>query len=77
MCHELFDTMTRRRALALIPWLYLTIAGAGCSPTGPAERGAAGIPDRLEKMRSLRGTGDPRKVVNGRSRGVRQKSRTR
>ena len=77
MCHELLGTMTRRRALALASLFYLTIAGAGCSPAGQAERGAPGIPDRLEKMRSLRGTGDPRKVVNGRSRGVRQKSRPR
>jgi hypothetical protein len=77
MCHDLLDSLTRRRALALASLLYLTIGGAGCSPAGQSERGAAGIPDRLEKMRSLRGTGDPRKVVNGRSRGVRQKSRPR
>jgi hypothetical protein len=77
MCDDLLDTMTRRRALALVPWLYLPIAGAGCSPARQSERGAAGIPDRLEKMRSLRGTGDPRQQLNGRSRGVRQKSRPR
>jgi hypothetical protein len=55
-----WGTVTRRAALALLPWLCLAAAGPGCSPAGQASRGAAGTPDRLKKMRDLRGTGDPR-----------------
>jgi hypothetical protein len=54
-------TMTRRSALALFPWLCLAAAGPGCAPAGPRSYGPAGIPDRLRKMRELRGTGDPRR----------------
>jgi hypothetical protein len=61
MCHDQRRTVTRRDALALVPWLCLATAGPGCSPARPASSGAAGIPDRLGKMRALRGTGDPRR----------------
>ena len=61
MCQEGRGNVTRRAALALLPWLCLATAGPGCSPAGQASRGAAGIPDRLKKMRALRGTGDPRR----------------
>jgi hypothetical protein len=61
MCHERWGTMTRRAALALLPWLCLATAGPACSPAGPAPSRAAGIPDRRKKMRALRGTGDPRR----------------
>jgi hypothetical protein len=61
MCHDQRGTVTRRAALALLPWLCLATAGPGCSPAGQAPSGSAGIPDRLEKMRALRGTGDPRR----------------
>jgi hypothetical protein len=60
MCHDQGGTVTRRAALALLPGLCLATAGPGCSPGGRASSGAAGIPDRLKKMRDLRGTGDPR-----------------
>jgi hypothetical protein len=76
MCHERSETVTRRAALALLPWLGLTIAGAGCSPAGQASSGAAGIPDRLEKMRALRGTGDPRRPAKRPFLAAREKSRT-
>jgi hypothetical protein len=61
MCHDQSRTVTRRAALALLPWLYLATAGPGCSPAGQESRGAAGIPDRLKKMRAHCGTGDPRR----------------
>ena len=61
MCHERWGTVTRRAALALLPWLCLAAVGPGCSPAGQAPSGAAGAPDRLKKMRALRGTGDPRR----------------
>jgi hypothetical protein len=61
MCHEGSWIVTRRTALALLPWLCLAAAGAGCSPGGPKSNGAAEIPDRLKKMRTHRGTGDPRR----------------
>jgi hypothetical protein len=61
MCHDRLATVTRRAALARLPWLFLATAGPGCLPAGQAPSGAAGIPDRLEKMRVLRGTGDPRR----------------
>ena len=62
MCHEEWRTMTRRAALTLLPWLCLAAAGPGCSPARPTSNDAAKIPDRLEKMRTLRGTGDPRRL---------------
>jgi hypothetical protein len=61
MCHEGWGNVTRRAALALLTGLCLATAGPGCSPTGPKSYGAAGTPDRLRKMRALRGTGDPRR----------------
>ncbi len=61
MRHDKRGTVTRRAALALLPWLYLAFAGPGCSPARPASSGAAEIPDRLKKMRARRGTGDPRR----------------
>jgi hypothetical protein len=61
MCHDQWGTVTRRAALALLPWLCLAAAGPGCSPAGVVPGGAAGSPDRLKKMRALRGTGDPRR----------------
>ena len=53
--------MTRRAAIAAVPWLFLAAVGPGCAPDWPAPSGAAGTPDRLKKLRSLRGTGDPRR----------------
>jgi hypothetical protein len=61
MCHDRWGTLTRRAALALLPGLCLMIATPGCSPAGQGSSGGAGVPDRLEKMRSRRGTGDPRR----------------
>ena len=77
MYHDQRGTVTRRAALALLPALCLATAGPGCSPVGQASRGAAGIPDRLEKMRALRGTGDPRRQGRRPSIRARQKSRPR
>ena len=77
MCHDQWGTVTRRAALALLPWLCLSTAGPGCSPAGHASRGAAGIPNRLKKMRALRGTGDPRQQCKRSSIAASQKSRTR
>jgi hypothetical protein len=61
MCNDQWVTVARRAALALLPGLCLATAGPGCSPAGQASSRAAGIPDRLDKMRVLRGTGDPRR----------------
>jgi hypothetical protein len=61
MLHERWRSVTRRAALALLPWLCLATAGPGCSPAGQASSGGERIPDRLKKMRDLRGTGDPRR----------------
>jgi hypothetical protein len=61
MCHDQWESVTRRGALALLPWLCLAAASPGCSPTGQASKCAAAIPARLKKMRALRGTGDPRR----------------
>lgn len=61
MLHQRWGSMTRRAALALLPWFGLATVGPGCSPAGQASRGTKGIPNRLEKMRALRGTGDPRR----------------
>jgi hypothetical protein len=60
MLHERWGSVTRRAALALLPWLGLATAGPGCSPARPASSGVAGTLDRLERMRARRGTGDPR-----------------
>ena len=73
MCHEGWRKMNRRAALALLPWLCLAAAGPGCSPAGPTSNGAATRPDRLKKMRSLRGTGDPRRLGPPSSLPARQK----
>jgi len=75
MCHDPWGTVTRRAALALLPWLCLATVGPGCLPSGQASSGAAGIPDRLKKMRALRGTGDPRQRRKRASIRPRQKSR--
>ena len=77
MCHDRWGTVTRRAALALLPWLCLATAGPGCSPAGPASSRAARIPDRLEKLRALRGTGDPRRPGKRSSLPARQQSRPR
>jgi hypothetical protein len=61
MCQEGRGNVTRRAALALLPWLCLATAGLGCSPAGPTSNGTAAVPDRLKRMRALRGTGDPRR----------------
>ncbi len=61
MCHEQLGTVTRRAALALLPWLCLATAVPGCAPAGQSSSRAAGTPDRLKRMRALRGTGDPRR----------------
>jgi hypothetical protein len=60
MLHEQWRSVRRRAVLALLPWLCLATAGPGCSPAGQASSGAKRIPDRHEKIRALRGTGDPR-----------------
>jgi hypothetical protein len=77
MLHERWGRMTRRAALALLPWFCLATAGPGCSPAGQASSGTEGIPDRLEKMRALRGTGDPRRQRKRSSIPARHKSRPR
>ena len=77
MYHDQCRTVTRRAALALLPWLALAAAGPGCSPAGPAPNGTGRIPDRLEKMRALRGTGDPRRRGKPPSIRARQQSRPR
>jgi hypothetical protein len=77
MCHDQRATVTRRAALALLPWLCLAAAGPGCSPAGPAPTGAAAVPDRLDRMRALRGTGDPRRPGGRPSARAPQKSRLR
>ena len=61
MLHEQSGSVTRRAALGLAPWLCLATVGAGCSPADQASSGVEGTPDRLKSMRSLRGTGDPRR----------------
>jgi hypothetical protein len=70
-------TVTRRAALALLPWLCLAVASPGCWPAGDASRGAAGIPDRLKKMQARRGTGDPRRHAKQSPFRIRQRSRPR
>ena len=75
MCDDQCETMTRRAALALLPWLCLATASPGCSPAEHALSGSAGIPDRLKKMRALRQTGDPRQRGKRPPFGARQKSR--
>ena len=61
MSHERWRSVTRRAALALLPWLCTAAVGPGCSPAGRASSGTERIPDRLKKMRARRGTGDPRR----------------
>jgi hypothetical protein len=61
MCRDRLETVTRRNALARLPWLGLTTAGASYSPARPESSGAAETLDRLDKMRTRRGTGDPRR----------------
>jgi hypothetical protein len=61
MRHERWGAMTRRAALALLSGLCLATAGPGCTPAGQVSSGAAETPDRLDKMRARRGTGDPRR----------------
>ena len=61
MGHERWRGMTRRATLALLTGLFLATAGPGCSPADQASSGAGEPPDRLKKMRALRGTGDSRR----------------
>jgi hypothetical protein len=77
MVHQRWGTVTRRAALALLPWLCLATAGPGCSPAGQSSRGTEEIPDRLKKMRALRGTGDPSRQGKPSSIRARQESRPR
>jgi hypothetical protein len=77
MCHDRWRTVTRRTALALLPWLCLSATVPGCSPGGQASGEAAVTRDRLVKMRNLRGTGDPRRPGNRPSILVRQNPETR
>jgi hypothetical protein len=77
MVHERWGSVTRRAALALLPWLCLTTVGPGCSPAGQASSGTERIPDRLKKMRALRGTGDPGRQGKRSSLRSRQESRPR
>ena len=76
MLHKRWRSLTRRAALALLPWLCLATVGPGCSPAGQASSGAEKIPDRLKKMRALRGTGDPRRQGNPLPIRARQESRS-
>jgi hypothetical protein len=64
MLHERWRGVTRRSALALLPWLCMATVGPGCSPGGQALSGTEGVPDRLKKMRAQSGTGDPRRQGN-------------
>jgi hypothetical protein len=73
MLHERWRSLTRRAALALLPWLCLAAVGPGCSPAGQASSGTERSPDRLKKMRALRGTGDPRRQGNRSSLSAHQK----
>jgi hypothetical protein len=77
MRHDSTRTITRRAALGLFPWLCLAAAGPGCSPGGQAPTGPTRIPDRLNKMLTLRGTGDPRQQGKRPSLRARQKARRR
>jgi hypothetical protein len=77
MLHERWRSLTRRAALALLTWLCLAAVGPGCSPAGQASSGTERIPDRLKKMRAIRGTGDPRRQVNRSSLNAHQKFRPR
>jgi hypothetical protein len=77
MLHERWGSLTRRAALALLPWLCLATAGPGCSPAGQASSGTEGTPDRLKKMRALRGTGDPSRQGERSPIPARQESRPR
>ena len=77
MLHERWGSLTRRAALALLPWLCLATAVSGCAPAGQASSRAAGTPDRLKRMRALRGTGDPRRQGNRSSLSAHQKLRPR
>jgi hypothetical protein len=61
MLHERWESLTRRSALTLLPWLCVASVGPGCSPAGHVSSGTERIPDRLKKMGVLRGTGDPRR----------------
>jgi hypothetical protein len=61
MSNDRWANLTRRAVLALVPWLCLATTGPGCSPSDQAPTGASGTPDRLDKMRALRGSGDPRR----------------
>ena len=61
MCQDQGESVTRRDVLAMIPGFCLATASQGCSPAGQAPGGAARTPDRLKRMRALRGTGDPRR----------------
>jgi hypothetical protein len=69
--------VTRRAALALLPWLWLATGGPGCTPTRLESSGTADVPDRLKKMQALRGTGDPRLREKRRAIPVRQERRPR
>ncbi len=77
MCHERWRTAIRPAVLGLLTWLCLATAVPGCSPAGGASGGAAGHPDRLDKMRALRGTGDPRRRDGRPSVPPRQEARLR
>jgi hypothetical protein len=74
MCHDRWGTSTRRAALALLPWLCLATAAVGCSPAPPASSKAAGTLGRLEKMRTRRGSGDPRRQGERKSISARRES---
>jgi hypothetical protein len=79
MLHERRRSVTRRAALAMLPWLWLAAATSapGCSPAGQASSGAERTPDRLKKMRARRGTGDPRRQGERSSTRAQQKSGSR
>jgi hypothetical protein len=61
MSQDRWRTAIRPAVLAMLPWLFLTTAVPACSPSARPPGRSAGGTDRLEKMRALRGTGDPRR----------------
>jgi hypothetical protein len=77
MCHHRWSTAIRPAALGLLAWLCLATAAPGCLPAGGPSDGAAEHADRLDKMRALRGTGDPRRKAKRPSVPPRQEARPR
>ncbi|GAC1452073.1 MAG: hypothetical protein NVSMB9_37070 [Isosphaeraceae bacterium] len=75
MSRERMGSLTRRTVLTLFPLLCLGTIGPGCSPAGEAST-SSGTP-RFDKMRGLRGTGDPRQKRKPSNRAAPRKSALR